>query len=264
MMKLNHLLVACLVLASCNDSKNETTTTSGDSTTSTVAKTGSPAASGGCTNLYLFREGAVIEGANYDAGGKQTSTQSSTVLKVTAEGGTLVSEVEMKSNVQGQDERVFTGKYSCDGKKLYVDLTNLFGSMDARGTKIEGDPVEFPINISDGEILPDASYTMRMKQAGNEMKITSIIKDRKVTGKESVTTPAGTFNCYKISANVDAKIEFEGGDEKMKQMMEAIKRAMPKKSFVMYFDPAISIVKMEMFDDGKLTSRSEITSIRNK
>jgi hypothetical protein len=265
MMKWNQLIVACLLLASCNDNKNETTTTAGDSATTTIVKTESPAATGGgCTNLYLFREGTVIEGASYDAGGKQISTQSSKVLNVSAEGGTLVSEVEMKSKSQGQDERVFTGKYSCDGNKLYVDLTNLFGSMDARGATIEGDAIEFPINISEGEVLPDASYTMRMKQGGREMKITSFMKDRKVAGKETITTPAGTFNCYKISANVDAKVEMDGMDDKTKQVMEAMKKAMPKQSFVMYFDPAVSIVKVEMFSDGKLTSRTEVTSIQNK
>lgn len=264
-MKWKQLLVAALVLASCNDSKNETKTVEGDNTSTASLKTETSApASGACANLYLFRKGAVVEGASYDAAGKELAKQSSAVLNVSTEGGALTSEVEMKSTAAGQDERKFIGKYSCDGNKLLVDLSALFGSMDAKTAKIEGDPIEFPINVSEGESLPNATYTMRVNQGGKEMKITSIIKDRKVAGKESVTTPAGTFNCYKISANVDAKVELEGMDEKMKRMMEAMKTAMPKQSFVMYFDPAISIVKVEMFSDGKLTSRSEITSIRNQ
>lgn len=264
-MNWKQLLVAGLVLASCNDTKNETTTTTGDTTTATTEKTGSAApASGSCGSLYLFNKGMVVEGASYDATGKEISTQTSTVLNVSTEGGAVVSEVEMKSKSQGQDERVFIGKYSCDGSKLSVDLTNLFGTMDMRGAKIEGAAIEFPLDVSEGQSLPDASYSMRMTQAGKVMTITSIMKDRKVEAKERVTTPAGTFNCYKISANVDAKVELEDMDDKTKQIMEAMKKSMPKQSFVMYFDPAISIAKMEMFSNGKLTSRSEITAIRNK
>ena len=38
------------------------------------------------------------------------------------------------------------------------------------------------------------------------MKMEFNITDRKVEGKEMVTTPAGTFDCYKISYNTRLKM----------------------------------------------------------
>jgi hypothetical protein len=38
------------------------------------------------------------------------------------------------------------------------------------------------------------------------MKLTFNITDRKVEGKESVTTPAGTFECMKISYNTHSQM----------------------------------------------------------
>ncbi len=38
------------------------------------------------------------------------------------------------------------------------------------------------------------------------MKLVVDITERKVEGRESVTTPAGTFNCYKISYNTHSKM----------------------------------------------------------
>ena len=58
---------------------------------------------------------------------------------------------------------------------------------------------------------------MTMNRGGKEMKITSHIKERKVEAKESVTTPAGTFECYRISSVIEAETDMPGMDEKSKK-----------------------------------------------
>jgi hypothetical protein len=253
-----------LMITSCNNNKTESTTSSNGSAASTAEEPRpAPGGTGRCASLYLFREGTLVENVSYDGEGKEISKQVSKVLTVGNQGGMMTAEVEMKSTGSGADQTL-TGKYSCDGNNLYVDLTSLFANMETKGAKIEGDAITFPINLSEGQTLPDATYSFTISQGGNkQMKMTSTIKDRKVEGRESVTTPAGTFDCYRITAEIETEMEMPGMDEKTRQMMKDMKRSMPKQKFTMFFDPAVSIIKVLMHSDDKLVSRSEITSIKN-
>ena len=110
--------------------------------------------------------------------------------------------------------------------------------------------------------LPDATYAFSMDAQGQQMKTKVTVKDRKVTGRETITTPAGTFNCYKITANIDADVDFPGMDEKTKKMLQSMKSSMPKQRVAMYFDPSVSIVRVEMFSNDKLQNRSDVVSIK--
>lgn len=259
MKKICLAFLVCSIIA-CNNNKSSETTSKDSTSTSETSPTGS-SVGGKCASLYVFQEGAVVENASYDENGKETSRQTSNVLKVSNEGGSLSSEVQMKTS--GADSNnVFTGKYRCDGKNLYVDLSSLFANMESQGATMQGDAVVFPIDLTDGQVLPEASYNFKVDAQGQQMKTTVSIKDRKVEGRESITTPAGTFNCYKITANLDAEIDFPGMDEKTKQMLKSMKSSMPKQRVAMYFDPNVSIVRVEMFSNDKLQNRSEIISIK--
>ncbi len=257
------LLVIAALTACNNESKNTATS---DSLSAASPAKGNPSSAapsdGTCGSLLLFKKGTVIEAISYNKDGAETSRQASTVVNVSADANGMSSEVEMKNAGKGKEEKVFTGKYTCDGKNIYVDLASLFGSMELSGATISGDPVTFPIQVSEGQTLPDADYTMTVSKNGKQIRTTVHMKDRKVGAKEKITTPAGTFDCFKISAVSTADVDFEGMDEKMKKMMETMKSSMPKQSFVMYYDPAATIVKVEMFSDDKLISRSEVVAIK--
>lgn len=258
-------LVLCCAIACNNESK---TATAGDSlkTTATAATqaetTSTPALEGNCGSLLLFKKGTVIEAISYNKEGEETTRQSSTVLDVSSTATGVTAEVEMKSSDRDKKENSFIGKYSCDGKNLYADLTSLFANMDAKGAKIDGDPISFPINITAGETLPDVTYSMTVTKAGRQMKTTVFMKNRKVGAKEKVTTPAGTFDCYRISSTSEAEVDIEGMDEKTKQIMQSMKNTMPKQSFVIFYDPAVTIVKVEMYSGDKLVSHSDVVAIR--
>jgi len=251
-------IVCSLFACSNNDTSKETTKDTSSTTTTTTAPV---AEAGKCAGYYIFQEGVVIENASFDENGKETSRQVSKVLSVSSSGNKISSEVRM--NTTGADSSdAFTGKYSCDGENLYVDISSLFAKMEAKGATIEGGAIVFPINIADGQTLPEAQYTFTMNAEGQQMKTTVHIRDRKVTGNETVTTAAGTFNCYKIAANIDADIDIPGMDEDTKKMMQSMKSKGPKQKMVMYFDPAVSIVRVEMYSNDKLQNRSEIVSIK--
>lgn len=154
-------------------------------------------------------------------------------------------------------------KYACDGNNLLVDMTSLFANMEKGDVTLQGDPVIFSLNICEGESLSDASYSFTVSRSGKGMKVTTWLKNRKVEGIKTITTPAGKFDCYKITTDTEAETTMEGMNAKMQDAMNAMKGTMPKQKFVMWYAPMVGIIKVDLFSNDKLLSSSEITSIKN-
>lgn len=104
-----------------------------------------------------------------------------------------------------------------------------------------------------GASLKDAEIkiTMKTKNGGNPMPMmntTIKVTNRKVEAKESVTTSAGTFECYKISENVEFKSLFS-----------------IKVKSVSWFSFEAGNVKTESYkDNGKYMGKTELTEITKK
>ena len=215
----------------------------------------------GCGNAILFHEGMVIESKTYNAAGAPIHQSIATVTKVFDEGGMTVAQMESKSsNADGSDEKATTTTYRCDGQNLQMDLSSLLG--DNKNMKIEGSGFSFPLNIAEGQTLPDVNYSISMDRNGKTVKISSFMKDRKVVGKETVTIPGGTFECYKIASVVEASTEIEGMDEATKKIMDAMKTKMPKTSMVLWYAPEATVMKFEMYQGDKLVSHTDVTAIK--
>jgi uncharacterized protein (DUF2384 family) len=144
---------------------------------------------------------------------------------------------------------------------LHIDLSGLLPGSQ-QNTKIESSGLQFPLHVSVGETLPEAHHIMTMNRGGKEMKITSHIKERKVEAKESVTTPAGTFECYRISSVIEAATDMQGMDEKSKKIMEEVKKKMGKNRMICWYAPDVTIIKMEFHMGDKLVTRTEVTDIK--
>ena len=99
-------------------------------------------------------------------------------------------------------------------------------------TSVTGECRGIPADLSVGMELPD--YEIEIKV----MFITS--------GRESVTTPAGTFDCYVVEETMTAKAMMV--NEKTRQ--------------VSWYARGIGLVKQQTFDKKKLTGTTILTSIR--
>ncbi len=255
---MNKLLSACLLISvfACNN-QNSNSTEKKSQEDKVVANN---AATGNCGSLILFKKGAVVEGTSYDANGKQTHKETTTVTDVTEEGGMLIAKSSSLTNgVAGN--KTINLVYKCDGTNLYLDINAMLANFAGMGS-VKGDikPVQFPINISEGQTLPEASYTISMDRGAVKMDITSTIKNRTVGAKEKIKTTAGTWDCYKVNSDMDSDVQ--GLDEQTKKIMDAVK-AKTKMSMVMWYTPEIGIVRTEMYSNGKLNSSSDITGIKN-
>lgn len=243
-------------LMGCNN-QNSNSTENGK-TVATASENAS--ATAGCGTLILFHKGAVIENTSYDAAGKETSKQTTTVDDVKEEGGMLVatSSALMPGTT---DNKKISMSYRCDGTNLYMDVASMLQNFEGLNN-LKGDvkPVQFPLNISVGQTLPDASYTMSMDKGAVKMDITASFKNRTVSAKENITTKAGSWDCYKI--NTDIESDVQGLDAETKKIMDAVKDKM-KMNMVMWYHPEMGVVRTEMYQGGKLNSRSDVTAVKD-
>ena len=106
--------------------------------------------------------------------------------------------------------------------------------------------LEYPANMNVGDQLKDGQFNMDYESTnGLKSSIEISITDRKVEGKETITTSAGTWECYRISAKnrIVSKIAGTGIPIKM--------------DVIEWFAPGVGIIKTE-----SKTGKTEITSIK--
>ena len=113
---------------------------------------------------------------------------------------------------------------------------------------IESENVTIPRNPKAGDLLGDGSITMTIKNEDITLiTITVKIYNRKVEAIEKVTTPAGTFECFKISYDIETK------------MLLTIRAKAAE-----WYSKDVGLVKSESYNKkGKLRGYSLLSSISN-
>ncbi len=112
--------------------------------------------------------------------------------------GTLNQEV---FDANGKSVMLSTNKVKCDAGVLMIDIKSFMnnGSNRRQTYAVKGEDVyiEYPPSMSVGSFLPEGKVNMNVKNGDvvNEMEMSN----RQVAAKESVTTPAGTWDCFKIN-----------------------------------------------------------------
>ena len=76
--------------------------------------------------------------------------------------------------------------------------------------KTESVFIEYPGAMKVGDDLKDAHMQIETETKGMQQSVTLDIINRKVTGKEKVETPAGTWDCFIITNNTSVKIKTMG------------------------------------------------------
>lgn len=112
---------------------------------------------------------------------------------------------------------------------------------------IEADNLTYPSVLKVGEKLDDGQLVMKVKTDGMTIAtITLTVHNRKVEAKESITTDAGTFSCYKISYDITNKVGF----------------ITTNLSVIEWMAHGVGLVKSETYNRrGRLTGYSKLTSL---
>lgn len=93
----------------------------------------------------------------------------------------------------------------CQEDYFYVSMNSMLspeqmGAYEGMDIEVDGDFLELPSKMEPGMQLKDAAITVKVTNSGVPiMSMTVEIFDRKVAGFETITTPAGDFDCVKIA-----------------------------------------------------------------
>jgi len=205
-----------------------------------------------CSTFFPFKEGAYMEYTTFNKKGKVESITENTVKVINENDGEIEAEVStVLKDKKGKESYSGTYQVFCKDGRLLMDVNSMFNpamqqSFSGYEVTIEGDALSFPNDIEVGQELPDASSKITTAASGINIASMNIeITDRKVEGKATISTDAGSFECYKISQTSNIKM--------------MISRSY---STVEYFAEGVGVVRSETYDQrGKLQSYMELTAI---
>lgn len=157
-----------------------------------------------------FRPGMAYEMSTYNAKDKLTGKVAYRIESVKQEGGSTLVDVSTQSeDEKGKKQPAYTIRYTCTGNELVADLSGMAQSMQNAGMKdmdmrLKTNRLVYPATLSTGLKLPDGQLEADMLNNGSTMMTMNMTMTNRVVGeKESITTPAGTFNAFKISSDMN-------------------------------------------------------------
>lgn len=205
-----------------------------------------------CSKYYPFEEGTSFQYTMYDKKGKPDGTSDYKVTSVLNSGSSTVAEMALNlKDKKGKEIVVSNYNITCTGTGVKIDFQSLMPSQMLEQYKemdvevdLTGTDIELPNDLSVDQELAEANVTMNIKMAGMNMKTIVNMMNRKVEKKESLTTPAGTFECYVIYSENETQIM-------------GMKKMFPSR---LWLAEGVGMVKQESYQkDGDLISRSELT-----
>ncbi|RYZ96319.1 MAG: hypothetical protein EOP47_24120 [Sphingobacteriaceae bacterium] len=206
-----------------------------------------------CEKFVYMTNGKVVKYSSTNNKGKLTTKMIYSVTAKTGNKATVQSQV-----FDAKDKPVTTASVEmiCAGNSLKLDMRGFVPNMGAsmKGMTAKGDVsyLTYPAKMSKGQVLPEGIFNLEMYK--DEQKMSTInykIVNRTVQDMESITTPAGTYDCYKIVY-----------DAEMKSTTFGISIPFNMKMVEWYSDKLGLFVKSEASDKkGKLMSVTTLDSI---
>jgi len=205
-----------------------------------------------CSNYYFLQNNKTIEMTISNNKGKESGKMTYVVSDSKKNGGSITATINSEFvDANGKTITKATNNVKCENGVIQMDMKTFIPPVqmeqmktgEAKATDVY---LEYPANMNVGDQLKDGQFNMDYESSsGLKSSIEISITERKVEGKETATTPAGTWECYKISAKnkIVSKIAGIGFPIRM--------------DVVEWFAPGFGIVKTE-----SKTGKTEITSIK--
>ncbi|GAB5400647.1 MAG: hypothetical protein Aureis2KO_22320 [Aureisphaera sp.] len=205
-----------------------------------------------CEPYLPIDVGTQWEMTHYNAKGKNQGKTSYELLDKVSNGSETIFTVQTKAfDKKGKELLSNTFEAKCvDGQfefdmAMKMDGTSM-GAFQNMDFEVDASRYEIPsMDAAAGTSLEDGS--LRISSTGGPIGInmTIDITNRMVEAKETITTPAGDFNCLVLTQDVSTKVVMN------------IKATSKE-----WYSPNIGVVRTESFNKkGKMTGYSEITSL---
>jgi len=207
-----------------------------------------------CPLYYPDALNSQLEYKQYDKKGKfiGSSIQKVNDFKKTGSGYEVKVSAESFDD-KGKSLGIMQLLARCQDGVYFIDMKNLLGAQSMEAYKdmemqIEGGSMEMPAIMKAGDMLKNGDMKISIASGGMSiMNMTFNISNRKVDAVESITTPAGTYECYKITYDIATK------------MMVNVKT-----KGIEWYAKGVGLVKSESYsNDGKLLGSNVLASLKN-
>jgi hypothetical protein len=201
-----------------------------------------------CNGYYAMSKGSRIESSVYDDKNSLVSKNVLEIIDSKKVGGKTVSTAKnITENFKKKKTTETVYDFECDGQGTTVNVIqlmqeNLKQNKQIGNANASGNNPVFPHQMSVGQTLPESNIVI---DVSGEISLKSKIKifDRKVVGTETITVPAGTFDCVVITYTEDIAV-----------LVDEIKK------YKVWMAKGVGIVRNEQYSKkGKLVLRSEMT-----
>lgn len=207
-----------------------------------------------CEIYEDYREGSTIKSVYYDQKDKPTGYTITTVKEKKKDADGVL--IQFQQNYSNYDDYSFESEFSirCNNGEVTVDMQRFIdpSSMTAyegMDFEVSADDLSIPENASVGDELNGGTVTVSVN-TGTPVKVTVAVtlSNRVVAGKETVVTPAGTFECLKITYDILSQIGF----------------VKIRSSAAEYYSKRDGVIKSETFNKkGKITGYTIVEEINN-
>lgn len=218
----------------------------------------SPMAFSQCNDFFHFKEGVRLEYDHIDKKEKVAARTAQSFKDISGSGANMKAKLHQeiidvkKNEVIGSSE----SEWTCENGTLQFSVNSMNMGMSGQAynpsvsVEVTGDKTDLPSNLKVGQTLSDVHYQVKSTMSGITLiNQTFDVTDRKVEAQEEITTPAGKFNCYKLTFKTNSKGKM-GGSNTMRT--------------VAWYAKNTGLIKMEMFDEsGKFLGRQLLTKVVN-
>lgn len=131
------------------------------------------------------------------------------VKDVRKEGGSTVMTMTAQfEDEKGKQQAPYDIKYTCTGDELTADLSGMAQSMQNTAMKdavmnLKANQLVYPGKLSVGQKLADGRMEVDFVNNGSTMMAMNMtLSNRQVESQQPLTTPAGSFDTYKVASDM--------------------------------------------------------------
>jgi hypothetical protein len=162
-----------------------------------------------CLNYLLLQNNKKIEMTIYNKKGKEDGKQVWNVSNVKKSGNATTATVNSEFfDKKGKTLNKAVNEIKCIGGALQMNLKMMLGEQQVKAwgenakVTAKGEFLEFPASIREGDQLKDGKLEMDIKtEQGLDISMQLDITNRKAISKETITSPAGTWECMKLTSD---------------------------------------------------------------
>ncbi|HEY9001933.1 MAG TPA: hypothetical protein VIM89_11315 [Mucilaginibacter sp.] len=166
-----------------------------------------------CSDFINASNGEKLVYSNMDAKGKEIGQITYTSTK--KDNSTVGYHTEM-TDKNGKSMGASDSEIKCSGDALRIDMKSFVPPSSAKQLEkmqVSGEAkyLVYPLNVKVGQTLEDGTMTMNITNNGSPMGDMQMdITNRKVEQAETLSIPAGSFDCFRISYDAMVRVKMMG------------------------------------------------------